>query len=487
MSDEIEIIPLANRFRGFLPVVVDVETGGFDCRKDALLEVNWVVQAPISLIALSIFGAMSAVVQRIADVRLPIGSIKPASEFMVGFAGSGDGKTTTDELIMSPISEHDMALVSQFAELREEFEKEIESWNLKRAALMKRMSKLAENGASTAMIEQKLDELDATKPKLPRLRRIMGQDFTHAALMAYLAGDGEAVFINASEGGVVLQSDLFRQHPTTLSMSWGGESFLTDRATDSRTATNPRCTLSVMVQDEMWEKYMARHGHVLRGSGLLARCLVTRPMSMVGNRVVSSEPFQWTYLVSFHDRLRDLLAEGDLMLAAGVPRRIVEFDDEARHQWAFHANEVEAMMREGGHLCEVRDFGAKLMEHVARVAAILHVFSRQESKITVDTVERAFSIVCWHAEEFRLLFSPSLEVPQAVSDADKLGDYLSRNVRGLGCWSVPRNTVHRYGPVRGLSRFLPAIDELVYRGSITVSQANRKAPLIVHLNPAHFP
>lgn len=39
MSDEIEIIPLANRFRGFLPVVVDVETGGFNHRKDALLEV----------------------------------------------------------------------------------------------------------------------------------------------------------------------------------------------------------------------------------------------------------------------------------------------------------------------------------------------------------------------------------------------------------------------------------------------------------------
>ncbi len=30
---------LARRFRGFLPVVVDVETGGFDARRDALLEV----------------------------------------------------------------------------------------------------------------------------------------------------------------------------------------------------------------------------------------------------------------------------------------------------------------------------------------------------------------------------------------------------------------------------------------------------------------
>lgn len=30
---------LGNRFRGFLPVVVDVETGGFDCERHALLEI----------------------------------------------------------------------------------------------------------------------------------------------------------------------------------------------------------------------------------------------------------------------------------------------------------------------------------------------------------------------------------------------------------------------------------------------------------------
>ncbi len=32
-------LTIAKRFRGFLPVVVDVETGGFDARKDALLEI----------------------------------------------------------------------------------------------------------------------------------------------------------------------------------------------------------------------------------------------------------------------------------------------------------------------------------------------------------------------------------------------------------------------------------------------------------------
>lgn len=33
------LLPMAQRFRGFLPVVVDVETGGFNCQTDALLEI----------------------------------------------------------------------------------------------------------------------------------------------------------------------------------------------------------------------------------------------------------------------------------------------------------------------------------------------------------------------------------------------------------------------------------------------------------------
>jgi ribonuclease T len=39
MSDTIYNSAMAKRFRGYLPVVVDVETGGFDANKDALLEI----------------------------------------------------------------------------------------------------------------------------------------------------------------------------------------------------------------------------------------------------------------------------------------------------------------------------------------------------------------------------------------------------------------------------------------------------------------
>ena len=39
VQDTPAIAPMAERFRGYLPVVVDVETGGFDWNKHALLEI----------------------------------------------------------------------------------------------------------------------------------------------------------------------------------------------------------------------------------------------------------------------------------------------------------------------------------------------------------------------------------------------------------------------------------------------------------------
>ena len=45
MSDETDTNRLGNRFRGFLPVVVDVETAGFNPKRDALLEIAAVILA----------------------------------------------------------------------------------------------------------------------------------------------------------------------------------------------------------------------------------------------------------------------------------------------------------------------------------------------------------------------------------------------------------------------------------------------------------
>jgi len=453
---------------------------------DALTEVLNFVQAPEPMTSLSFLSVMSSVVQRVADVRMPTGSVRPVSIAALILAESGERKTTIDDLLSKPLRDRDVVAERRFVRERLESELSLENWKMVRSVLIRKMAKLTEKGESTKTIERKIAEHDASKPPAPRLRLLIRQDLTYAALMSALEGDGESIFLSASEGDAALKSDLVQQHFAALSMAWGGEPILTDRASERRAAINPRCTLSVMVQYEVLKAFMAKRGDALRGSGFLARCLVAKPVSTIGTRRFWGEPPQWTYLNAFHDRLRELLNEGDLLAVADVPRRIVEFDDDARYQWVHYANRVEGMMWENGYLCEVRDFGAKLMEHVARVAAILHVFSCQSDRITVDTLERAYSIVCWHAEEFRLMFSPTLEVPQAIVDAHKIERYLRQTVWMGGFTLILRNLLHRFGPVRGLGRFVPAIDVLMAKGAINVTQAHRKAPLVINLNPEYF-
>lgn len=452
----------------------------------AIEEVYGAIQAPMPMVALSFLSTMAAAVQRVADVRLPTGQIRPTSVFTLTIANSGERKTALDELVAKPLHQRDLLEEQRLMKQRQAFEIAKDRWQTVRSALTRRMSKLIEKGDSSAAIEQKLTDLDNSKPESIRIRRLVRQDLTYAAIMTALEGDGESIFISASEGDAALKSELLQQHFTSLNMAWGGESIIIDRADDTHTAINPRCTLSVQVQEAILSEFMQKRGESFRGSGFLARCLVTRPMSMIGYRLVQSEPPQWNHLTAFHLRLNELLEEGDLRFVAGVPRQIIEFDEDASYQWSVRANEIEAMLREGGYLCEIRDFGSKLMEHVGRVAAILHVFSRQEGKITTDTVERAFAIVWFHAEEFRLLFSPSLEIPPAVLDAEKIKRYLYQNFGIFGCATVPRNTVHRFGPVRGLDRFVPAIDILLSQNVIWITQAHRKAPLIINLNLNFF-
>lgn len=453
---------------------------------DAILEVYGFVQAPMSMTALSFLSTMSAATQRVADVQQPTGKKTPLSLFTVSIADSGERKTTVDDLVAEPLRQRDAREEHQFIQQRQAFESEQDLWQATRTALIRQIAKLTEKGKSTEAIEQKLQELDNSKPRHPRLRRLVRQDLTYVSLMAALEGDGESVFISSSEADAILKSELFEQHSSVLNIIWGSGSPQADRAYRNSTVTDPHCSISMLCQGEVFKELMHKHGEAFRGVGFFSRFLFNRPISMIGNRFVQNNPPQWNHLGTFHRRLQDLLDEGDMRLVAGVPRRIIAFDEEARNQWARRANEIESMLRDGGYLAEVRDFGSKLMEHVARVAGILHVFSRQEGSITTDTVERAFAIVWYHAEEFRLLFSPSLEVPQATIDADKVERYLLQSVWLKGWNAIPRNTLHRVGPVRGLNQFLPAIDVLISQGKISITQAKPKAPLIVNLNSAFF-
>ena len=70
---------MSRRFRGFLPVVIDVETGGLDCTRDALLEIAAVI------IDIGSDGTLTRGITHAYHVKpFPNANIEPASLAVTG-------------------------------------------------------------------------------------------------------------------------------------------------------------------------------------------------------------------------------------------------------------------------------------------------------------------------------------------------------------------------------------------------------------------
>lgn len=71
--------------------------------KNAVLAIHDKTQAPIAICAQSVLAAITLAAQGLADVRLPMGLVKPISNYFITVAESGERKTSTDILALAPI------------------------------------------------------------------------------------------------------------------------------------------------------------------------------------------------------------------------------------------------------------------------------------------------------------------------------------------------------------------------------------------------
>ena len=87
--------PIAQRFRGFLPVVVDVETGGFNCRTDAILE--------IAATTLTMDGQGRLVIDETVDFQVepfPGANLEPAALEFTGIDPENPERNALQEIMV---------------------------------------------------------------------------------------------------------------------------------------------------------------------------------------------------------------------------------------------------------------------------------------------------------------------------------------------------------------------------------------------------
>lgn len=458
--------------------------------RDAVREVQNQVQAPDALVAGSFLTGMSTVCQGNVDVLLPTGQLRPANLYIAMFGGSGERKTAVDGLVNAAILEYDKQFAPANAEAAAHYEAKLRIWEAKSAALNR---KLAITLSKNEDPEQFHDELMAhvlLKPSRPATKCILHQSITERPLLEALHGDGKHIAILSDEGEIVLKGGAMDK-PGFLNKGWdGGPSITMGRSDDHLRATNPRVTVSFMIQPELFEEFWRKRGRRTRGSGHMARYLVAWPASTVGFRRMLLQEHTWSYLPLFHKRATELLVMADHRQSHGQPRTLLEFSTDAKELWVDAQNWIEVQMRPGELYSGIKDFASKSLEIAGRIAAIFHYFSGLEGQISKETLHRALQVVGWHLNEFNRLFGDAHSVPQLQRDVAYLRQHLLNHYWRQGQGKASWNHVRTHnGSVRNQQRFEAAMQQLWQEGTVQFGQEHRgrsKGKRYVYLNPHQF-
>jgi putative DNA primase/helicase len=348
--------------------------------RGAVEEVQDAVQAPAEMVASSALAVVSLAAQSLADVSRSRTLPGPCSLYFLTLAESGDRKSTVDRLMGRAIhtfqdGQRDAARLTLAAHAAD-----LAAWEAKRDATTDKMDGDAKSGNAIDGHRADLAQIEAEKPRDPRVPRLTYEDVTSEKLGKALATEWPSGGIFSSEGGAVLGGhsmgkDAIGRTLALLNKLWDGAPHIVDRATaPSFAVRGARMTISLQVQPHVLADFLDRDRGLSRGSGFLARFLVAQPMSLQGTRFYK-EPGDMPELERFSARITELL--NDLPQVdpdRGLVLPMLEFTPEAKAVWVDSYNAVEGELGSAGDFASIRDAASKAADNIARLAAVLHVF-----------------------------------------------------------------------------------------------------------------
>jgi Protein of unknown function (DUF3987) len=330
------------------------------------------VQAPLAICSQSVLAAAALAVQAHADVQLPMGHVRPVSDFFVTVAETGARKSASDTEATWPIRKREQAL----GETREE---ELPNYVNDKTAWEKARDEAVKRGkGNRATIKAALDALGPA-PVAPLEPLMTCPEPTFEGLCKLFAVGQPSLGIFATEGGQFvgghgMSDDAKLRTAAGLSKLWDdGETRRVRSGDGVIMLRGRRLTVHLMVQPDV--AGMMVNDRLLADQGLLSRFLITAPDSAAGLRLWHEpKPESDAVLKRYGARLLAILEE-PLLLAAGksneLEPRCLTLSSGARGLWIAFADHVERAIAPNGELEPVRGLANKLPEHAARLAAIL--------------------------------------------------------------------------------------------------------------------
>jgi hypothetical protein len=268
--------------------------------------------------------------------------------------------------------------------------------------------KATKGGGDMAVLDATSAAEAAAEMVVPAQPKLIADDITPENLARRLAEQDGRLALLAPEGGFfgTLAGRYSGGIPNldTFLKAHAGEPIRVDRqGREPDFVDQSALTIGISLQPEALNEVFATPGG--RGRGLLARILYSLPADNVGYRTNTSAPVPPE---AEHDYTRNLQAL--LFSLRALPEVVhLTFDPAARTRITeILYDDVEPQLRPEGRFGQIRDWGAKYVGAIVRIAALLHLAEHLTDgwgqPITLATLEAAYTIGEYYASHALAVF-----------------------------------------------------------------------------------
>lgn len=400
--------------------------------KDAVLAINDKTQAPIAICAQSVLGATTLAAQALVDVRLPMGLVKPISNYFISVAESGERKTSSDSLALAPIRMYEEKLTKIYRVEKSDWDLENAAWKAQYEQILRDKVKYPTQEAK----HEALGKLTVPKSE-PVSPMLTCSEPTFEGLCRYMIHGQPRIGIFSAEGGQFVGGHGMREEnklktASAFSELWDGAEIKRVRGGDGVVILpGRRVCMHLMIQPVVARIFLS--DQLLSDQGVLSRILVASPESLSGTRFYKEPSADSEEKLQTYDQLIHNLLDQPMCLKPDTKNelspRVLELSAQAKREWINFANSVEVELVVNGRYESIKGLANKLAEHAARLAAMLTI-ARQPFANEVDILEMEAGIALarYYADEALRAFNEGM-VDKQILVAERLLSWLQSTWR----------------------------------------------------------
>lgn len=442
--------------------------------------------------AVSILSVLSAAAGGALRAEPRAGWCEPINLYTATVAMPGERKSAVQAELTAPLYDAEEQLAQESADERLE-QDSLRKIAVQAAEKARRAAANAKAADRKRATEEALAETQAAEMiKVPPVTRLIADDITPEAAASLIAEQKRLAIISAEGGIFDTFAGRYNNNVPNLDLflkGHSGDRLRVDRkGRDPEYVDCPALTVGLMVQPDVITAIGRRQQ--FRGRGLLARFLYAAPCSKIGSRKPDAAPVPDHVRSDYQAKVRDLVI--DLASQVGKPG-ILTFTDEAQAKVVGLLTETEKELADGGALASIRDWGAKYVGAVIRIAGLLHLAQHgalgAEKPIQADTLADATEIGSYFKHQALRTFT-TMQADPLVADME----YVIERVRQTGLDELSERDIFNETRSRFsiTSNLKPVIAELIERGYLipqeepkTTGPGRRPSPRYrVDLQPA---